>query len=87
MKHALVIVALNCLWGCAPDTCPSDKPATAVMTPLTFARSADDGVTPGFDLDGVDTLENGSCGFGVADFVAPWGETGIDNAMANLMPA
>ncbi len=73
------------LTGCTvderADTC-GDPASTSryVVTELVFARSVD-GVSSGFDLDGVEN----QCS--VPDLVTPEGATGIDNALANLIPA
>lgn len=54
-----------------------------VARSLTFARLDESGaISEGFDLDGGDS----GIGCGVDDFVDPDGNTGIDNAMAKLVP-
>lgn len=57
-----------------------------VVRSLMFARQTD-GVSEGFDLDGVTTDLDGSTGCGIADLVDPNGAGGIDNAFAYLLPA
>lgn len=53
---------------------------------LKFVREAD-GVSDGFDLDGVATADGAPDGCGIPDLVAPDGTGGIDNAFAYLLPA
>lgn len=53
---------------------------------ILFARAAD-GVCDGFDLDGESTAEGAPTGCGVADYTAPDGTPGVDNAFANMLPA
>jgi len=57
-----------------------------VLRTLNFPRE-EEGVTPGFDLDGDVTEPGGFHGCGVADQVAPDGTEGIDNSFARLRPA
>lgn len=66
-------------------TCTTDADVdVAVIRTITFAR-ADGDVCTGFDLDGeVTELGDSSCG-GV-DYVDPYGNPGIDSALAGLMP-
>lgn len=67
-------------------TCDRQGPTRylAVRT-LVFGR-ADKGVSPGFDLDGEVTADGGATGCGVEDYVSPDGTSGVDNAMAGLLP-
>ena len=69
------------------DTC-SDAGQTEllVLSKITFPRE-EDGVTPGFDLDGSVSEVGGATGCGVADQVAPDGTPGIDSSFARLLPA
>lgn len=62
-----------------------DRPMYVVRS-LMFARQTD-GVSEGFDLDGVTTELEGEGGCGIADLVDPSGAVGIDNAFAYLLPA
>lgn len=57
-----------------------------VVQRLTFAREID-GVSDGFDLDGVASTDGSAGGCGVPDLVGPDGADGIDNAFAYLLPA
>lgn len=66
-----------------------DDPAAAkvgVMTAITFTQ-AKDGVSDGFDLDGLVTELGDRDGCGVEDFVDSAGNEGIDNAFGYLLPA
>lgn len=71
--------------GCASENreCKTDhtEPQVYVMSEIRFAREVE-GVSDGFDLDGVD---GGGCG--IADFTSPEGAPGIDNAFARIVPA
>ncbi len=78
--------ALLCalLAGCAPvDEAGVDQ--QLVMTQITFAR-AEDGVSPGFDLDGEVTGPDAPGDCGQADYVGMDGSAGVDNALARLLP-
>jgi hypothetical protein len=68
-------------------TCADAPQRVAVMTGITFVRPGEDGTMDGFDLDGVATGQGEGGGCGVPDDVAPDGRTGIDNAVAKLLPA
>ncbi len=57
-----------------------------VIDSLHFARVTD-GVSDGFDLDGLTSTGAGTDGCGRADFTSPDGEPGIDNAFGEVMPA
>ncbi len=84
-----MIWLLSLLLGCAPNTETCDDPdanQVGVITNFVFAR-ADEGVSYGFDLDGLNSAEDGSDGCGVADYQTPDGATGVDNALARLIPA
>jgi hypothetical protein len=74
--------------GCAEgETCRANDPAeVAVIRKLTFAR-ATEGVSDGFDLDGVSTVDGQAEGCGIPDWTAPDGSGGIDNAFARMIPA
>lgn len=65
--------------------CAGGEERVALVSSLTFSRAAN-GVTDGFDLDGVATESGQGTGCGVADMVGPDGATGIDNVLANLVP-
>ena len=70
------------------DTCggPDARQLHWVIDSLYFARVTD-GVSDGFDLDGVDSTMGGADGCGRADFEGPAGQTGIDNAFGEVIPA
>ena len=65
----------------------SGEPETrwGALSIMEIARETD-GVSEGFDLDGLDSSEDGADGCGIADYVNESGVEGIDNAMAQLMP-
>jgi hypothetical protein len=63
----------------------TDTTEVGVLMHLEYARAVD-GVSHGFDLDGVDSTLGGSSGCGIGDMVDPDGNTGIDNSFANLIP-
>ena len=68
-------------------SCDSEANSQAfVVQKLDFAE-AEDGVVWGFDLDGLDSDVGDSKGCGKQDFVDPEGNTGIDNAFAQIFPA
>jgi len=58
---------------------------TLVTRKLTFGR-AEDGVSPGFDLDDRVSDGNDALGCNVADYTSPEGTPGIDNSIAALLP-
>lgn len=95
----LAFVALSL--GCGGDvdpaattpaglTCGVPKQARSlVIARFSFVR-ADPmraTVSDGFDLDGVNTAGGSPTGCGRADFTAPDGRTGVDNQLAQLIPA
>jgi len=65
---------------------PGSTTALWVIDTLAFAR-IEDGVSDGFDLDGLMSTAGGSDGCGRADMVSPDGRPGIDNAFGELIPA
>ncbi|MEQ1503208.1 MAG: hypothetical protein ABMB14_13310 [Myxococcota bacterium] len=78
--------------GCGgpPDEAADDGACDAagderlyVVQSLVFVRQ-EAGVSDGFDLDGA---VGGPDGCGIADFTAPDGATGVDNAFAYVVPA
>lgn len=91
------MIALFLAMGCAGDEGPTtpdlsvcdqegDLDHTVVIDTLLFGRLAE-GVSPGFDLDGVTSITNGPDGCGVADLNDPDGAGGIDNGFGYLLPA
>lgn len=68
------------------DVCTPGEPQVIVVTEITIAREAD-GVAQGFDLDGLNSRGEPDSGCGIEDWVDPDGASGIDNALALLMPA
>lgn len=85
------LAAAPLLTGCGPDDpipqgCGSGELHGAVVTKLGFTRIAEEGVAPGFNLDGLvsDGTDYVSCG--KMDFVGPDGTIGVDNQLAKLVP-
>ncbi len=70
------------------ETCdgPSSTREVWVVDSLHFARIAD-GVSEGFDLDGIVSTTGGTTGCGRGDFVTPAGVTGVDNSFGEIIPA
>jgi hypothetical protein len=56
-----------------------------VLARQLFFVSATDGVSDGFDLDGVVTADGDGTGCGVPDYVDAAGDPGIDNSFAALL--
>ena len=83
--------SLLALLACAPTpddgapTCEGGEEQAVLVSELTFLR-ASDGVSDGFDLDGVATADGDATGCGVPDYASPSGEPGVDNALASLLP-
>lgn len=67
-------------------SCTEGESATALLSSLRFVRP-EEGISDGFDLDGAVTTSGAASGCGVEDFTDALGQTGIDNAFANLLPA
>ena len=70
------------LAACTPDIAPQ----YGVATELLISRVDDAGVSSGFDLDGLNSLDGDGTGCNIADYVNELGETGVDNAVARLVP-
>lgn len=85
-------MALLLLLGCAPPSAgdsalPADPSSlVTVVSSLAFARE-DGNVADGLDLDGAVTAAGDTTGCGLADHVSPAGLPGVDNSMADLLPA
>lgn len=74
--------------GATPDlgTCDALGPSVVgILNQLTFARASEEGISHGFDLDGVVTNAGGSTGCGVGDYTSPEGASGVDNAFSPLL--
>ncbi|MCO4746751.1 MAG: hypothetical protein KC912_18290 [Proteobacteria bacterium] len=82
MKRTLCIVLGLALSACSS---PGETQWGAVSF-LTLGREVD-GISLGYDLDGLDSEEDGSDGCGIGDYESPDGATGVDNALARVMPA
>ena len=96
MRHPWLATLIGLVTACdvesgTPDvvdsgTCePSGERVTLIARSLRFARSAD-GVSDGFDLDGFATSAGDDEGCGVPDLTSPDGTSGVDNAVAGLLP-
>jgi hypothetical protein len=73
--------------GAAPQCAgPSATTAVWVVDTLMFTR-IEDGVSDGFDLDGLTSTTGGADGCGRQDQLSPDGSPGIDNAFGELIPA
>jgi hypothetical protein len=85
--HAIrpLLLPLALMTACAPAA-EAERPShSIVFRQLTFARAVD-GVSNGFDLDGLATQSGDETGCGQGDFTGPDGAAGIDNATARLLP-
>ncbi|TNE86307.1 MAG: hypothetical protein EP330_21435 [Deltaproteobacteria bacterium] len=78
MRRLLPLVLL-CACSSSSDT------RWGVLSFIELGRQTD-GVTHGFDLDGITSEEDGDSGCGIGDYTSPDGVEGIDNAMARIMP-
>ena len=100
MRRILSALALAWGVGCAPPVSEDGDSAAKVrecgasdarqmhwvIDSLYFARVTD-GISDGFDLDGLASSGTGSDGCGRTDFTSPSGATGIDNAFGEVIPA
>jgi hypothetical protein len=68
--------------GCAAD----EGIQYGVATNLLISRVDENQISEGFNLDGIDSTEDGSTGCGIGDYTNALGESGVDNAMARLVP-
>jgi hypothetical protein len=87
--HCLLpLLAGLALSGCTKDDALCDEGGVrlGVAEELLISR-AEAGVSAGFDLDGETSSEGGGSGCGIADYDGPNGESGVDNAIARLVPA
>ncbi len=60
---------------------------TFVIDEFSFAGPDADGHVPGWDLDGMNSAKDDADGCRTGDFTGPDGQTGVDNQIANLIPA
>lgn len=81
-----LIFAPLVLAACGGEEIAAPEPKTAVVQAMRLAKEEPNGVSAGFNLDGVasDTSDEGSCR--QPDFVDPSGVPGIDNQLARLLP-
>jgi len=89
----VIALLLACSGGTADDTAAAvdecagaGETQVAVLTRVAFAR-IEDGVTRGYDLDEDETDAGEPWGCGIQDFVDAEGNTGIDNAFGQVIPA
>ncbi len=89
---SIVMASLTC--GCATEVITDDSmptlapPSTTYLTvldSLEFTRSTD-GVAPGFNVDGKVSKDGDPDSCEKGDLVSPWGEVGVDNQFAKLVP-
>lgn len=64
---------------------PPSTTYTTVLDSLGFTR-AEDGVAPGFNIDGRVSKDGEEASCEKGDFVSPWGTPGVDNQFAKLVP-
>lgn len=67
--------------ACTPDT----ETRWGVLSYLELGRQVE-GVSAGFNLDGLDSEEDGDDGCGIEDYETEDGLSGVDNAMARVIP-
>ena len=85
----VVLLTLSCLVGGLAAGCsaPLAESEVAVIRDLTFMRVDDDGVSNGFNLDGLVSDDSDEGGCFRPDLVDSDGNTGVDNAFSNILPA
>lgn len=83
VSFSLLVIAVSSSLGCAPEP----QAEVAVIRDLTFVREDTEGVSDGFELDGLvsDEFDPGGCF--KPDLVDSEGNPGIDNAFAKILPA
>ena len=79
---SLLLLAVSSSLGCAPP-----EAEVAVVRDLTFMRADTEGVSDGFNLDGLVSDESDPGGCFRPDLVDSEGNPGIDNAFSNILPA
>jgi hypothetical protein len=83
LRRVSFLVTLMGLASCVPPS----EPELLVIRDLTFIREDAEGISDGFDLDGVVSDENDPQGCFREDLVDSQGNPGIDNAFSNILPA
>jgi hypothetical protein len=83
VSFALLLLAVVGSFGCAPGP----QTEVVVVRDLTFVREDVEGVSDGFNLDGLVSDESDAGGCFRPDLVDSEGNTGIDNAFSNILPA
>jgi hypothetical protein len=88
-----LLIALAFL-GCEPEpeaeqsgTCALTDAPEVILVRTLHIEVAADGISDGFDLDGVTSTEGGGSGCGIGDYTSPAGVAGIDNAFSRMVPA
>ncbi|MEM7676231.1 MAG: hypothetical protein AAF449_09535 [Myxococcota bacterium] len=72
--------------ACGEGSMPEEgEMQTAVVQTLNFVRSAD-GLSEGFDLDGIETTGPDPRTCFKTDFTSPDGQAGVDNELSRLLP-
>lgn len=69
------------------DLATVSGPLVSVITELAFARLDTDGQSMGIDVDGLISGRADTDGCRTDDMESPQGDVGVDNAMAELLPA
>lgn len=92
MRPVVILVLAACAESTSEDDVAPDPASCSVgdeqivlVSSLRFARAVE-GQSVGFDLDGEVSESGGTTGCGAADYTAPDGTTGVDNALASLFP-
>jgi hypothetical protein len=80
----LLLSVLLLVVGCSA---PEPESEIALISTMGFAWEEEDGISLGFDLDDAVTVDGGTTGCGVEDFMSPDGVAGIDNSFAPILPA
>lgn len=86
MRRFLPCALALSVWATACAS-PSPELEVGIVRDLTFLRATDEGVSLGFDLDGLVSDEADPDGCYREDLVSPEGVPGIDNAFSNILPA
>lgn len=88
MRRLAICLLVGACEAEAPDgevPVAADEPMVVLLRELAFEPIVD-GVSGGFDLDGVTTVPGDGTGCGRPDLVSPDGAPGIDNALGSLLP-
>ncbi|MCB9680764.1 MAG: hypothetical protein H6733_04760 [Alphaproteobacteria bacterium] len=88
MRHA-VLPLLALAAACTPpgtDDAPEADTTVMLAAEVGFLGADEEGLSDGFDLDGVATERGSPNGCGMPDYANAAGVTGIDNSFAGLIP-